>query len=108
MIIAFIFQTKLILYFLNLFRFYFLLLLACYREIEPDISTGATSRNISCQWHEGSQDTSVLKYDVWLVNGHPNSASNKLLDLDHQFSFEQQVNSLIQLLIFNHIFNLFV
>lgn len=84
------------------------MLLACYREIEPDISTGATSRNISCQWHEGSQDTSVLKYDVWLVNGHPNSASNKLLDLDHQFSFEQQVNSLIQLLIFNHIFNLFV
>ena len=70
------------------------MLLACYREIEPDISTGATSRNISCQWHEGSQDTSVLKYDVWLVNGHPNSASNKLLDLDHQFSFEQQVNSL--------------
>jgi len=49
------------------------------------------THNITCEWRDGSSDDSVLKYDVWLVNGHPSSASNKPLDFDHQFSFEQQV-----------------
>ena len=68
-------------------RFWLLILIACYRDFKTD----NTSRNMSCEWKDGSADNSVIKYDVWLVNGHPNSASNKPLDLDHQFSFEQQV-----------------
>ncbi|XP_054153042.1 uncharacterized protein LOC128951794 [Oppia nitens] len=77
--------------------FWFLLLMGCYREeVRPTPTptttntTNGTQQNITCHWKDGTADDSVLKYDVWLVNGHPSSASNKLLDFDHQFSFEQQ------------------
>lgn len=81
-------EKKLIIYLF--FSFWFLVLLACQRKIShPDVHAVNSSSVSKCTWTPSANRRSVISYSIWLVNGHPSSASNKLLDLDYQFSIEQ-------------------
>lgn len=73
---------------MTIFSFWFLLLISCQREVLKMANDNSTN---NCSWTTTSNYNSLLSYNVWLVNGHPSSASNKPIDFDHQFSFEQQV-----------------
>ena len=66
------------------------MLLSCQRKVIQNIHTNSSYHN--CTWISSANAKSLISYNIWLVNGHPNSASNKLIDFDHQFSFEQQVH----------------
>ena len=57
-------------------RFWYASLVSCYRN--------ATT----CKWHHMSHDIQI-DYDIWLVNGNPNSSSYN--PLVYQFSFDRQV-----------------
>uniref|UniRef100_A0A146L419 Transmembrane protein 145 n=1 Tax=Lygus hesperus TaxID=30085 RepID=A0A146L419_LYGHE len=56
-------------------RFWYVSLVACYRN------------ETTCEWHHMPQDT-ILDYDIWLVNGNPNSSAYN--PLVYQFSFDRQ------------------
>ena len=56
------------------FRFWYLSMVACYRNITNN-----------CSWVRSSQDLEI-DYDIWLVNGDPSSKHQN--PFEHQFSFE--------------------
>ena len=58
------------------FRFWYLGLVACHRN--------TTQRN--CSWYHNASIHTELNYDIWLVNGNPDS--KHLNPFEHQFSFE--------------------
>lgn len=65
-----------------MYRFWYLSLVACYRNT----SSGNSSDN--CNFHH-IEEEAELEYDIWLVNGDPNASSyNPLI---YQFSFDRQV-----------------
>ncbi|VDO93488.1 unnamed protein product [Soboliphyme baturini] len=55
-------------------RFWYLLFVDCYL-------------NSTCRWVR-NRDRPSLRYDIWLVNGHPNWSSQN--PFEHQFSVDQQ------------------
>lgn len=57
-------------------RFWYVSLVACYR----DLST-------NCTWKPFKEDVK-FDYDIWLVNGNPNSKNQN--PLEYQFSFDNQ------------------
>ena len=58
------------------FRFWYISLVACYRDPE------------TCQWKHLDEEAE-LSYNIWFVNGNPNvSGNNPVL---YQFSFDRQV-----------------
>lgn len=62
-------------YFLG--RFWYVSLVACYLN------------RTSCKWHHlDSLGSYEIEYDIWLVNGSPNSSSYNTLT--YQFSFDRQ------------------
>ncbi|XP_046746586.1 transmembrane protein 145 [Diprion similis] len=66
-------------------RFWYVSLVACYRN------------TTTCKWqHYDGQDE--LKYDIWLVNGSPNSSSVNALS--YQFSYDRQNTVELYLLFF--------
>jgi hypothetical protein len=67
-----------LLIFLCTCRFWYLSLVACYFDEK------------NCKWkHSSSFSSSVLKYDLWLVNGNPYVKNEN--PLENQFSFDRQV-----------------
>lgn len=86
--------------------FWFLVLLACQRKISQDVHTNSSQSK--CTWTASANTKSVISYSIWLVNGHPNSATNKLIDLDYQFSVEQTNLFVYIILNFSYLILLFV
>ncbi|XP_066992401.2 integral membrane protein GPR180 [Anabrus simplex] len=56
-------------------RFWYISLVACYRNLS------------TCQWHHMTEEAE-LEYDLWLVNGNPNISSYN--PPVYQFSFDRQ------------------
>lgn len=56
-------------------RFWYVSLVSCYRN------------TTTCQWHHMAHDIEI-EYDIWLVNGNPNSSNYN--PLVYQFSFDRQ------------------
>ncbi|XP_015599533.1 transmembrane protein 145 [Cephus cinctus] len=66
-------------------RFWYMSMVACYRN------------NTTCQWeHYDKHDE--LDYDIWLVNGNPNTSG--LNSLTYQFSYDRQNTIELYLLFF--------
>ncbi|KAH9497822.1 hypothetical protein DERF_013778 [Dermatophagoides farinae] len=62
--------------------FWYLLLLPCRRKF---------LNQTSFIWTRKSNTKTLLSYDLWIVNGHPNNRlTTRLIDSDYQFSYEQQ------------------
>lgn len=77
--------------FLFYFRFWYISLVACYRNI----TTCTWHHYDSNKFHSTSNSTSTtneatyeINYDIYLVNGNPNQSSSN--PLTFQFSFDQQ------------------
>lgn len=62
-------------------------------QINPHQNTATQQSNSSCllKFVETKNVRSVYEYDLWLVNGYPQESPFGLINLDHQFSYEQQV-----------------
>ncbi|CAH1389379.1 unnamed protein product [Nezara viridula] len=56
-------------------RFWYVSLVSCYRN------------STTCQWHHTPHNIQI-EYDIWLVNGNPNSSNYN--PLVYQFSFDRQ------------------
>ncbi|XP_073995193.1 integral membrane protein GPR180 isoform X2 [Rhodnius prolixus] len=66
-------------------RFWYVSLVSCYRS------------NTTCEWHHMPYDIEV-EYDIWLVNGNPNTSGYN--PLVYQFSFDRQNTVELYLLFF--------
>ncbi|KAF4523813.1 hypothetical protein B566_EDAN008048 [Ephemera danica] len=64
-------------------RFWYISLVACYRN------------ESTCSWHHYNESAN-LDYNIWLVNGNPNSSHHN--SLEFQFSFDRQNTLEISLL----------
>lgn len=61
------------------FRFWYISLTSCFRY-------GNTSGPESCTWSHNPDESIILDYDIWLVNGHPQM--KHINPFEHQFSFD--------------------
>ena len=61
------------------FRFWYISLVSCHRNVSSLMNTG-------CSWAYNSQQDVLLHYDVWFVNGNP--FTKHVNPFEHQFSFE--------------------
>ncbi|XP_043257204.1 transmembrane protein 145 [Colletes gigas] len=66
-------------------RFWYMSLVACYRN------------TTTCQW-EYYEKHDELEYDIWLINGNPNTTG--LSSLTYQFSYDRQNTTGLYLLVF--------
>ncbi|KAK3094097.1 hypothetical protein FSP39_024103 [Pinctada imbricata] len=57
-------------------RFWYVSMVSCYRN---------TTKN-NCSWVNNESENIEIEYDIWLVNGNPDS--KHLNPFEHQFSFE--------------------